>query len=332
MYSLAWPWALIMLPLPWLIYHKISHALPQQSALKAPFFAEVKQLSRLQRRFNYSRILRLLAFSFIWLMLVLATARPQFTFAQQEFNANGRSMFLLIDTSNSMHIIDVEKDDELISRIELVKETASQLIQQRPSDRIGLMVFANQAYVMAPLSQAHQTLLNWLQELQPGMAGDNTAIGDAIGLGIKRLRQLPSRERVLVLITDGASNSGVMPPLTAAELAAEQNIRIYTLGIGTAQQALSSANADELDEQLLREIAQTTNGRYQRIESLQQVQAFNELMNELEPASNSQNISYVNELYSWPLLIAYTLAMFMLAIQLLRNLYSLQRQQHRGGL
>lgn len=320
MFNFAWPWLFTLLPLPWLLYRVLPPARPEHSAIFTPFFNDLQRLHTQQRRLFSSSLSRGLSLACIWLLLLCAAARPQLTLQEQQLHQQGRDLLLAIDLSDSMQQRDMGSDAKPLSRLEFVKQFARQLIEQRPQDRIGLILFASQAYLLTPLTFDHATLLHWLDSAEPGMAGHNTAIGDAIGLSIKRLRDQPAKHKVLLLITDGAHNSGVMPPITATHLAATHNIKIYPLGVGRQASEHSTPSPHDLDEPLLRDIAQLTRGRYLRLDSLQNSGQVIEQLAQLERATHP-NIQYqVRALHSWPLTAALLLSLALAGLNWGRRL------------
>lgn len=329
MFSFAWPWLFICLPLPWFFYRKLAPAMPQQSALKIPFFAELQKLSAQQDSYNYYKISRTLALLAIWLLVITAAARPQSYHLDTQLPTEGRALFLAVDISNSMLIQDIDSQPEQLSRADFVKAFTRELIKQRPSDRIGLILFASQPYLQSPLTHDHKTLSQWLNDAQPGMAGEHTAIGDAIGLAIKKLRQPKSSNKIVILITDGANNSGVMPPLTAANLAAEQGLKIYTIGIGaTADEQVTSAQHD-LDEPLLQSIAALTRGKYFRLQFLEQLPELLTYFEHIEPSSHTAHSYRIEELYPYPLIAAVLLACALALLSFIRFLYNTRQLKRR---
>ncbi|CRR70550.1 VWFA-related Acidobacterial domain protein [Pseudomonas aeruginosa] len=207
------------------------------------------------------------------------------------------------------------QEDE-ISRLELIKKLFGDFIEDRRGDRVGLILFGSQAYLQAPLTFDRHTVRVWLDEAQIGIAGKNTAIGDAIGLAVKRLRQRPAESRVLVLITDGANTGGQIAPQIAAQLAAEQQVKIYTIGIGADPQqggvpGLFGFNPGlDLDEPTLRGIAEITGGEYFRARSSAELESISATLDRLEPvAQQTTRARPALALYSWPLAAALGLSM-----------------------
>jgi Ca-activated chloride channel family protein len=310
MFHLAWPWMALLVPLPWLLLRMRSAAQPGGSALYLPFAASVAApttTARLPRG-----VLALLAA--VWGLLVLAAMRPQWLGQPLPVPTSGRQIMLAIDCSGSM----ASQDMGGASRLEIVQVVAGRFIERRRGDQIGLILFGSRPYLQAPLTTDIATVQQFLDEAVVGVAGPQTAIGDAIGLAIKELRQ---RERtggasmhqsVLILLTDGGNDAGVMPPLEAARLAAQTGLRIFTIGVGAAEEqslfGLSSGNTD-LDVGLLQSIASVTGGEFFRATNPQALQAVYRRINELEPtAGNKQWLRPASEWFTWPLGLALLLS------------------------
>ncbi len=304
MFHLAWPWVFILLPLPLLLRMWLPPCNPADSALRVPFFNRLTLLTRQHRQLRQRFRMHMAIPALIWLLVVLAAARPQWLEAQRPLDFSARSSMLAVDLSASMLAEDLGAQGT--NRFMATRNLVLQLLEQRPGDRFGLIFFASQAFLQSPLTFDHDSLRHWLYSVEPGIAGDNTAIGDAIGLGIKRLRQLPASERNLILLTDGANNSGVMPPRTAARFAAREGIRIHALGIGQA----GTGGQDGPDLDLLQDIAWLTGGRYLHVDSAATLPRTLDLLDSLSTSSRpGQPVWRAHELYGAPLLAAMLLAM-----------------------
>ena len=226
----------------------------------------------------------------VWLLLLFAAARPQWLGEPLPLPTSGRDLLLAVDVSGSMDYPDMQWQGEELTRLELVKVLLGDFIEQRHGDRVGLILFGSKAYLQAPLTFDRRTVRVWLDEARVGIAGSNTAIGDAIGLAVKRLRERPTNSRVLVLITDGANNGGELDPLLAATLAAEESVRIHTIGIGAVPeegraQPFRLQSGLDLDEPTLRAIAEQTGGEYFRAASSAELKAIGAALDRLEPAA-----------------------------------------------
>lgn len=310
MISFLWPWAFAVLPLPF-IFRLLLPAAKQSNdaALRVPHLSDY-QLDDSSGFIPRKSRWPLLLYTLAWVCLVTAAARPQWTGEPIELPVSGRDLMLAIDISKSMDH-PIRHQNGSVSRITATKAVASAFIEKRVGDRIGLILFGEQAYVQAPLTFDRATVDTLLQEAFTGLAGQATAIGDAIGLAVKRLdadmnagmdankerqaqndrsannnedaasRKKPalnksSDDRVLILLTDGVSNSGEITPLKAAELAARKGLKIYTIGIG-------NRGSRELDENTLRRIAKITGGRYFRAYNTSDLMEIYAILDKLEP-------------------------------------------------
>lgn len=325
MFEFAWPWLFLILPCPWLVHHYLPARRPQAAELHVPFFNELQTLSNSQASGLFSWRWHTVFYALIWLLLVSAAARPQLQDELLEQPNTGRDLLIALDVSSSMLYSDMSLHEQSISRIDFVISLLNSFISERHGDRLGLILFGSQAYLQAPLTYDHHSVLTWLNEAQAGIAGGNTSIGDAIGLAIKRLRMRPAEHRVLLLITDGANTSGVMSPLAAAELAARYNIRIYTVGIGQPVQAdtadtLQDSSSLDLDEQTLQTIATLSAGQYFHASQAADLSAIHSVLNRLEPAAQLHLPQRrVKQLYTWPLAVAWLLSMLVVTQRIYRT-------------
>lgn len=310
-----WPWILLLLPLPWLVWRLCPAARSALPVLRAPFAGRWEQLVApdsgaprgIPDRWNA------LLLPLLWLALVLAAARPAWVGEPVELPRSGRDLMLAMDISGSMRVEDMQVGDQLLRRIDSVKAVCADFMARRAGDRVGLILFGSNAYVQSPLTFDTRTVETFLREAQIGFAGQETAIGDAIGLAVKRLRDRPQEERVLILLTDGQDNASSVRPLEAARLAAELNIRIYTIGVGAEEMTLPglfgsslgsrrvNPSAD-LDEDTLFSIAEATGGRYFRARDPQELAGIYQLLDALEPVERDQGIYRPRvSLLHWPL-------------------------------
>lgn len=335
MFEFAWPWLLLCLPLPWLI-RAFTPAVRQQGVeLCTPFYNELHNLQNTQRTGLARWRSQTTAYILIWLLLLLACARPQLHGDLQEHPTTGRDLLIAMDVSSSMLYSDMILDDNSVSRMEFVKYWLGDFISQRTGDRLGLILFGSQAYLQAPLTYDHHSIRTWVKDAQPGIAGNTTSMGDAIGLAIKRLRMHPADHRVLILVTDGANTSGVISPLAAAQLAARYQIKIYTVGIGSNQantlHELIDTASLELDEQALKDIAQATAGQYFHVTDSNDLARIQHSISLLEPNTSYQAPKRNSqELYSWPLAAALLLSMLLVAHRVYRSYRDVPREQEHN--
>ncbi len=322
-----WPWLMALAPLPWLVRRLVPPANSQQPALRAPFFSEWQALGETQgKRSRRGGLIPLLALWLIWLLLLLAAARPVWIGAPVELPDSGRDLMLAVDISGSMRIEDMQLGKSLVRRIEAVKKVGAQFIGRRKGDRLGLILFGSNAYVQSPLSFDTSTVERFLTEAQIGFAGSETAIGDAIGLAVKRLKERPAESRVLILLTDGQDTASTVQPLDAAQLAASLGIRIYTIGIGADELTLPGLFGSsfgsrqvnpsaELDEKGLQQIASVTGGEYFRARNPQELVNIYQLLDELEPVEQETTTYRPRQALGYLPLLAALLLSFLLALR-----------------
>lgn len=331
MIELIWPAVLLALPLPWLAWRLLPPAQAEQSALRVPFFSSWQELQGGQRTSAArARLLSWLALVLIWLCLLLAAARPTWIGASITLPMEGRDLLLAVDISGSMMIEDMRVGRNMATRVDAVKYVVGEFIQRRRGDRIGLILFGSQAYLQAPLTFDGVTVKRFLQEAQVGFAGKETAIGDAIGLSVKRLRERPTENRVLVLLTDGANTAGAVSPRAAASLAAENGIRIYTVGVGAdelKQAGLFGSSfgsrtvnpSRDLDEDTLQLIADSTGGKYFRARDPAELAEIYGLLDLLEPVDqDAATYRPRQSLFHWPLAAAFCLSGLLALSRLVR--------------
>ncbi len=319
MLSLAWPWMLLALPLPFLARTLLPEAHRLQEAglrvLSIAGFAMLTDRSRSEQLLNW----RFWIAMFAWTLLVVAVARPERIGDELDVPVSGRNLMLAVDLSGSMDQKDFELGNRTVDRLTATKAVAADFISRREGDRIGLILFGERAYLQVPLTLDRETVKILLMEAFIGLAGEKTAIGDAITLAVKRIhdQQSDAGEQVLVLLTDGANTAGEIDPMKAAELAAQVGLRVYTIGIGAEQLEVASIMGGrrrvnpsaDLDEETLTGIADLTGGRYFRATDTATLQDIYRLVDELEPVEEPEaGFRPVKSLYYWPLSGAFALA------------------------
>jgi Ca-activated chloride channel family protein len=322
-----WPWMLALAPLPWLLRRLAPPAGSQEPALRAPFFDEWQQLSESQQGSpSTSGAIPALSLWLLWLLLLVAAARPVWIGEPIELPNSGRDLMLAVDISGSMRIEDMQLGQVVARRIDAVRQLGAEFIVRRTGDRLGLILFGTNAYVQSPLSFDTATVKRFLLEARIGFAGQETAIGDAIGLAVKRLKERPAESRVLILLTDGQDTASSVAPLDAAKLAANLGIRIYTIGIGADEMTLPGLFGSsfgsrqvnpsaELDEAGLQEIAKITGGQYFRARSPQELANIYQLLDQLEPVEQETATYRPRQALGYlPLLVALLLS-FLLALR-----------------
>ncbi|MEE4659215.1 MAG: VWA domain-containing protein [Halieaceae bacterium] len=323
MLELQWPWAFYLLPLPLLVWRFWPSAGAQDAALRAPFFEAWRELESSGARRATGSWLAGIALVGIWGSLLLAVARPTWVGEPVTLPASGRDLLLAVDLSGSMQVEDMQVGQQTVTRIAAVKQVVGDFIERRKGDRLGLILFGSNAYVQAPLTFDRTTVKRFLREAQLGFAGRETAIGDAIGLAVKRLRDRPAASRVLILLTDGAHNAGEVEPFDAARLAADNGVKIHTIGIGADQMVRPGIFGSsfgsrvvnpsrDLDERSLRQIANMTGGNYFRARDPAELVNIYELLDALEPVEQeAQSYRPQKSLFHLPLSLAFGLSLLL---------------------
>jgi len=319
MWTLAWWWMLAALPLPWLVRVFVpAEPLDRDAALKAPVASEFADLAGV-RSPDAQRRIRLALLSLVWVLAVLAAARPQFVGEPVSLPMSGRDLLLSVDLSGSMEEQDFQLNGQWVDRLTALKSVATDFIDRRVGDRVGLILFGREAYLQAPLTFDRATVSTLLDESVIGLAGKETAIGDSIGLAIRTLDDagVEAGRRVLLLLTDGANTAGAVDPRKAAELAAQRKVVIYTIGIGADSLTVRSLfgvrqinPSADLDEDTLTAIAEMTGGRYFRARDTAEFAEIYTVLDALEPAeSDERGFRPITELFYWPLGAAVALAL-----------------------
>lgn len=327
MFTFAWPWMGLLLLLP-ILARLLLPALKNKSVLPALRFPH---LNILQDAFtSYSPQdqktgkLFIILLSLLWVCLVLALMRPQYVDQLTEVENKGYDIMLAVDLSGSMRALDFSTETQIVNRLDVAKAVVSDFVKNRESDRIGLVLFGDSAYQYTPLTLDTQSVSQMLNETVISMAGDGTAIGDAIGLAVKGLRDRPEKSRIIILLTDGEDTASSIPPMQAAQLAKDYGIRIYTIGIGHKgrvpypdQLGRVVMVETNIDEELLRSIADGTGGSYFHAADTSALREVYKQIDKLEK-TEVQTRQYLirTPLYRYPLGIglAFLLALFLLPL------------------
>lgn len=322
----AFPSAVFLLILP-LIFRYLLPAVKglHGDALKVPFIEDLQKIAvksggiwgaKLGKK---SSEVALWGLYLIYILLVIAAARPQWVGEPIPMRSESRDIMLIMDISNSMLEPDFAVGNRRINRLSAVKKTASDFIDKRTDDRIGLILFGTQAYLQAPLTYDKKSVQDILWSMDAGMAGNSTSIGDAIGLALKNIKDDDKKEKILVLLTDGENNDGSLSMPEAINLAKNENVKIYTIGVGAESSFIDSFFGMQigfgnsgLDEASLKQLAQDTQGRYFRAKDTQSLQEIYNAIDKLEPTENNEQFSVeTKELFYIPLLLAIILAFIM---------------------
>jgi Ca-activated chloride channel family protein len=271
-------------------------------------------------------VLFLLSFSFICL-LSLAAARPQII-DEVITPSESRNLMLTIDLSGSMGTVDFRSAFGQVNRLEAVKAVVSEFVRERSQDRIGLVVFGTNAFLQSPLTLDHNLLLEMLDRLQVGVAGEDTAIGDGLGLSLKRIQDIEGSSKAIILVTDGVNRTGEVNPIKAANIAKDLGVKIHTIGIGSKEQSrqgpfgiiLRGGQAAEFDEATLKKIAEITGGVYHNASSLEGLKKVYNEIDKLEKTENDDpNKQIVYELF--PVICLAALGIYLLLILLSRSYF-----------
>jgi len=324
MITFAWPWLLLLLPLPLLVYF-----LPQKrndrvsAALIMPQLLSTTSVSLTT---NTSKKSPLIILSLCWLLTVLALSQPQWLGDTIDIPTEGREMMIAVDLSGSMQIEDMNLNGNTVNRLDMLKVVLGSFIERRVGDRLGLILFADDAYMQTPMTFDRKTVKQMLDESVLGLVGKKTAIGDAIALAVKRFDAKQKSNKILLLLTDGQNTAGKITPEQALEIAIAKDITIYSIGIGAdvmLQQSLFGTRrvnpSSELDEETLTKLAQQTGGKYFRAKDSQGMELIYSLLDQLEPVEQEQQqMRPLTALFYWPLSLAFLLSTgYLLVIPLI---------------
>ncbi len=317
-----WFWAFGLLPLPLIVrFLAPGGAKLTESALRTSF---AEDLHGEGESWSPARnISWLILATLVWVLLVISAARPQLLGDPRPLPVAGRDLMMAVDVSGSMRLRDFRMNGRQVTRLAATKRVAGDFIERRTGDRMGLILFGRRAYLQTPLTFDRRTVAQLLNESFVGMAGSETAIGDAIGLAIKRLRENNVEKKTLILLTDGANTAGAVDPLKAAQLAEVEGLTIYTVGIGADPRTFSGifggggARTSSLDEKTLETIATTTGGRYFRARDARELAAIYALLDELEPVEHdTAGFRPTRSLFQYPLGLALVLGGLLLSLRL----------------
>jgi Ca-activated chloride channel homolog len=307
MLQFAWPLVAAALVLPWLVARFAPSAAPIAAPLRVPFFRAARSWQAGAGARPAARRLVALA---AWALLVAAACRPQWIGEPVGAAATGRSMLLALDVSASMRNTVLHG----AMGLEVLRRTAREFIAGRAGDRIGLVVFGSKAYVQTPLTFDLNAVAGMVDEAFIGLAGEGTALGDAIALGVARLRTIPRGARVMILLTDGSSTEGVMTVPDATRLARHYGVRVYAIGIGSIASAVALQRGEGLNEPVLKRVTAQTGGLYFHAGEGAALPRIFAALERYEPAArDARHVRPTTELYAWPLALSLALALATLA-------------------
>ena len=324
MLSFVWPWFYLILPLP-ILYRKFRRSANSESPyLESTILLSIAETQNRLVSSTSQRRLLILLLIIAWLSLVTAIARPVNIGDPVALPTTGRDILLAVDISGSMEREDMIINGRQVNRLYAVKSVVGEFVNTREGDRLGLILFGERAYLQTPLTFDTKTLQDLLIEAQIGFAGNGTAIGDAIGLSVKKLKERPDSSRVLILLTDGSNTAGVLSPSEASEIAKKAKVKIYTIGIGDGRQrnqglfgqTLVNQNND-LDERTLTAIADLTGGKYFRARDPRELRSIYDQLNKLEPIDQDEELLRpITSLFHWPLALFLTCSLLIILIRL----------------
>ena len=303
MFEFAWPWMLALLPLPLLAWWLLPPYRARQASVQIPFFEQLAtatgQTPQRGAVVLRRRAIQMGAAVVIWILVVTALARPQWVGDPVTREVSARDLILAIDISGSMDQRDFHTPDgATLTRLDGVKRVIKDFIARRHGDRVALILFGTKAYVQVPFTQDLETATELLEQTQVGMAGQQTAIGDTIGLAIKTLQNSTASQKMLILLTDGNDTASRVPPEHAADIARQNDVVVYTVGVGDP----AASGENRVDLGILQSVATTTGGRFFRAENGAQLQAIYADIDRLAPA-RLDTLSWRPKLplFQWPL-------------------------------
>ena len=331
MIHLAWPWLLILLPVPLLMLLLPAKKEQQSNALRVPLILE--QHSHIPNIKSAKKTYMLILLLIIWSLVILAASRPQWLGEAVPLPSEGREMMIAVDLSGSMQMEDMVINNRAVNRLDMIKLILGEFIERREGDKLGLILFADDAYMQTPMTFDRKNVKQMLDESELGLVGQATAIGDAIGLAVKRFDEKSESNRILLLLTDGQNTAGKLTPEQALSLAVDNNVTIYTVGIGADEMLQRSFFGNrsfnpsaDLDEETLTRIATETGGRYFRARDTQGMAEVYQLLDQLEPIEQEQKqVRPLTALYYWPLSTAFIIA-FMYLLFRSRHLFHFTSQ------
>ena len=327
MLEFAWPWMFLLLPLPILAWWWLPPYRARQASVQVPFFdrlaAATGQVPQRGAVVLRRRAVQMIVATLVWVLVVAALARPQWVSDPVTREVSARDLVLAVDISGSMDQRDFRTPDgQMLTRLDGVKRVIGDFIARRHGDRIALILFGTRPYVQVPFTQDLDTAQQLLDQTQVGMAGQQTAIGDTIGLAIKTLENSAAQQKILILLTDGNDTASRVPPEHAADIARQNDIAVYTVGVGDP----AASGENRVDLGVLKAVASTTHGRFFRAEDGAQLQAIYADIDRLVPVK-LQTLSWRPKLplFQWPLGAAVIIALLLWLALLVGSEWSRRR-------
>lgn len=317
MFEFAWWWILLLFPLPWLVRHLTPAANRQRSALPLPNAARLIQTTNHQLPGSV-RLWLLPVLT--WLALLSALAQPQWVGEPVTLQEERREIMIALDLSASMQADDMTLNGRQVSRLQAAHHILADFIERRQGDRVGLIVYADNAYLYAPITRDLNTVAQLAREAQIGLAGQRTALGDAIGLSIRYFSERDAEEQVVIMLSDGMINTGAINAEEALKLASSHNVKIHTIGIGAEEMVVRGIFGErrinpsaDLDEVFLNQVAEATGGQYFRAKNSAEMEQIYRVIDQIEPIQDEENSMRPRKaLFHWPLALAFGLALLQL--------------------
>lgn len=313
----AWPWAGVLVFIPLVTRYFLPFRQPVSEQVRVPFLPELAESLQLSTPVPTSGRWQRIVFWTVWILFIVALARPEYLMPPKTLIKPMRNIVLILDVSGSMEKNDAQNGQ---TRLQAVQQTVRTFIGQRKNDRIGLVIFASQAWPFAPVSEDKQALLSRIAQLAPGMVGQQTAVGDALGVAVKLLDQSLENDaaKMAILLTDGNDTASQLSPTLAAQLAASHHVMVHTIAFGDA----NSSGEDKVDTALLEKIAATTGGNAWRAAT--QGDALSQVWQQIDAQTPEQvktlGLSWHRPLFHWPLTAALALLMlYAIAGSLMRG-------------
>lgn len=332
MFHFHWPWFSLLIPLP-LLLHLLRLPTAKTSKQEAPIL-KFPAYRRIERSFPHagegaksSNRLFTILMSLVWVLLIVSLMQPEKVDQFTSVKNVGHDIMVAVDISPSMQALDFSTRTQTVNRLDVTKDVVGEFVQGRQGDRVGLITFGESAYLHVPLTLDTKSVSHLLNDTLPGMAGQSTAIGDAIGLGVRTLRDRPEGSRVLILLTDGEDNSSSIPPIEAAKLAKQYGIKIYTIGVGTNGSVPFPNNFGgyqmvqmSIDEDALREIANITEGQYFHATNKDSLERIYDQIDQLEKTeANTEQYLIRDPYYQYPLGLAVFILFVLILTPLIRS-------------
>lgn len=338
MIEFALPWIFLALPLPFIVYWLPAKKNTEAAPLKMPTIIQGMNSSEHGNARKKTPLSLLIS---VWLLLVVSASQPQWLGEAINIPTQGREMMVAVDLSGSMQVEDMSLNGNSVNRLEMLKVLLGEFIDRRVGDRLGLILFGDDAYMQTPMTFDRKTVQQMLDETVLGLVGKQTAIGDAIALAVKRFDEKQESNRVLLLLTDGQNTAGKITPDQALELAVAKKVTIYSVGIGAdvmIQRSLFGKRrvnpSSELDEDTLTQLAEQTGGKYFRARSSDDMSKIYNLLDQLEPVEQEQQqMRPLTALFYYPLSLALALTFFyILLLNAPKTLFSRKRKHNSASV